>query len=132
VPSVTFCDQTVPGRAEAVFTLPGLPAQITARELVRLRVREEVARYNLAPGPHFRGLVQPSGAGAETGPGGYRMPAPRRLDWELQADVAEQAFTRNGFFMLAGDRQVEDLDEIVSLTEDAEVVFIKLVPLAGG
>jgi hypothetical protein len=127
---VTFCDETAADRPVAAFTLPGLPERITARELIRLRVREEVARYNLAPGPHFQGLVQPSGAEAEAG--GYRMPAPRRLDWELQADAAEQAFARNGFFMLAGDRQVEDLDEVVSLTEDPEVVFVKLVPLAGG
>jgi hypothetical protein len=130
MPDVTFCDETAAGHPVAAFTLPGLPERITARELIRLRVREEVARYNLDPGPHFRGLVQPSGAEAERGR--YRMPAPRRLDWEAQADVAEQAFARNRFFMLVGDRQVEDLDEVVSLADEPSVVFVKLVPLAGG
>jgi hypothetical protein len=49
-----------------------------------------------------------------------------------QADLAERAFQRNGFFLLAGDRQVDDLDQVVDLTTDTEVVFIKLVPLVGG
>ncbi|WP_268920458.1 hypothetical protein [Actinomadura soli] len=30
------------------------------------------------------------------------------------------------------DRQVEDLDEEVDLTTDPDLVFVKLVPLAGG
>jgi hypothetical protein len=95
----------------AAFTLPGLPESLTARELIRLRVREEVARYNAAPAPRFRGLVQPAGA---------------------EADAAERAFARNGFFMLAGDRQIEDLDDVIPLTGDPEVAFIRLIPLAGG
>ncbi|TDD28672.1 hypothetical protein E1287_32375 [Actinomadura sp. KC06] len=43
-----------------------------------------------------------------------------------------RGFLANGFFVLAGDRQVEDLDEEVDLTADPELVFVKLVPLAGG
>jgi hypothetical protein len=34
--------------------------------------------------------------------------------------------------LLAGDRQVEDLDETIDLTTDPDLIFIKLVPLAGG
>jgi hypothetical protein len=34
--------------------------------------------------------------------------------------------------MLAGDRQVERLDERIDLTGDPDLIFIKLVPLAGG
>jgi hypothetical protein len=110
--------------------MPGLPESMTARELIRLRVREEAARYNAAPAPRFHGLVRPDGA--ETSPDGYLLRVPRRLDWERQADAAERAFTRNGFFMLTGDKQIEDLDEIVSLAGSPDVVFVKLVPLAGG
>ncbi|MGW2565223.1 hypothetical protein [Streptomyces sp. NPDC001537] len=36
------------------------------------------------------------------------------------------------FFVLAGDRQVEDLDEVVDLMADPDLVFIKLVALVGG
>lgn len=128
--TVTFRDEAASGRVVAELALSGVPARTTARELIRLRVREEVARYNLSPGPRFRGLVRPDGAEAE--PDGYRLATPRRLDWERQADVAERAFERNGFFVLVGDRQVETLDETVSLADDQDVVFVRLVQLAGG
>ncbi|MFC5818767.1 MULTISPECIES: hypothetical protein [Nonomuraea] len=128
--TVTFRDETATGRALEEFSLPGLPERISARELVRLRVREEVARHNAAPSHHFRGLVKPTDA--ETELNGYRMRTARRLDWERQADAAEAAFARNGFLLLVGDRQIEDLDEEVVLTTDPVVSFVKLVPLVGG
>ncbi|GAA4507014.1 MULTISPECIES: hypothetical protein [Nonomuraea] len=128
--TVTFRDETATGRALEEFSLPGLPERISARELVRLRVREEVARHNAAPSHHFRGLVKPTDA--ETELNGYRMRTARRLDWERQADAAEAAFARNGFLLLVGDRQIEDLDEEIALTTDPVVSFVKLVPLVGG
>ncbi|MFI8289098.1 hypothetical protein EAO71_29805 [Streptomyces sp. ms191] len=45
---------------------------------------------------------------------------------------AVAAFGRNGFLVLVGDRQVEELDETVELDRDTEVTFLRLVPLAGG
>jgi hypothetical protein len=123
-------DETATGGPLAELRLTGLPDRMTVREILRLRVREEVARHNAAPSRRFAGLVRPDGA--ETVPGGYRLRQTRRLDWERQADIAERAFAGNGFIMLLGDRQVEDLDEIVELDTHAEVVFIKLVQLVGG
>ncbi|MBE3009608.1 hypothetical protein IL992_10425 [Microbispora sp. NEAU-D428] len=128
--SVMFRDETATGRALAEFSLPDLPDRITARELVRLRVREEVARHNASPAPYFRGLVTPTDAEAELN--GYRMRTTRTLDWERQADAAEAAFARNGFLLLVGDRQIEDLDTEIDLTADPVVSFVKLVPLVGG
>ncbi|MFI7135092.1 hypothetical protein ACIBQ1_56185 [Nonomuraea sp. NPDC050153] len=125
-----FRDETATGRELAEFSLPGLPERISARELVRLRVREEVARHNAAPSHHFRGLVKPSDAEVELN--GYRMRTARRLDWAKQADAAEAAFTRNGFLLLVGNRQIEDLDTEIDLTVDPVVSFVKLVPLVGG
>ncbi|MEU4696581.1 hypothetical protein [Nonomuraea dietziae] len=93
-------------------------------------MREEVARYNAAPSPRFHGLVKPSDAEAELN--GYRMRTARKLDWERQADAAEAAFARNGFLLLVGDRQIEDLDTQIDLTVDQVVSFVKLVPLVGG
>ncbi|MEV6157677.1 hypothetical protein AB0L53_45805 [Nonomuraea sp. NPDC052129] len=127
---VTFRDESASGRPLEEFTLPGLPDRITARELLRLRVREEVARYNAAPSPRFNGLVKPDDAEVELN--GYRMRAARRIDWERQADIAERAFVRNGFILLVGDRQIEDLDESIDLTADPVISFVKLVPLVGG
>jgi hypothetical protein len=128
--SVTFRDESATGRALAEFSLPGLPQRISARELVRLRVREEVARHNASPGHHFRGLVKPTDS--ETELNGYRLRTARRLDWEKQADAAEAAFARNGFLLLVGDRQIEDLDVQIDLAADPVVSFVKLVPLVGG
>jgi hypothetical protein len=128
--TVTFRDETATGGPIAAFDVGGLPRRATVRELIRVRVREEVARYNAEPGPRFHGLVRPTQAEVELN--GYRLAKPRVLDWEAQADIAERAFQANGFFVLLGDRQVESLDEIVDLEADASLVFIKLVPLAGG
>lgn len=128
--TVVFRDETAAGKPLEEFTLAGLPERITARELVRTRVREEVARHNATPGARFNGLVRPTAEEAERN--GYRMDAPRRIDWERQADAAERAFARNGFVLLVGDRQVDDLDEEIDLTGDPVVAFIKLIPLVGG
>ncbi|XVQ08668.1 hypothetical protein ACQP1W_39875 [Spirillospora sp. CA-255316] len=130
MPAVTFRDETATGKELASFQVGDLPGSMTARELIRLRVREEVARHNARPVHRFNGLVRPDDAEADLN--GYRLREPRRLDWERQADVAERAFLSNGFFMLVGDRQVEDLDEAVDLAGDPDLVFIRLVPLVGG
>ncbi|TDD84277.1 hypothetical protein E1293_13215 [Actinomadura darangshiensis] len=130
MPAVKFKDETATGAAVAEFQVAGLPDRMTVRELIRLRVREEVARHNARPSDRFSGLVRPDDAEAELN--GYRLREPRRLDWERQAGIAERAFLSNGFFVLAGDRQVEDLDEEIDLTGDPDLVFVKLVPLAGG
>jgi hypothetical protein len=127
--AVTFRDETATGTPVAAFEVGGLPARMTVRELIRLRVREEVARFNAGPAARFTGLVRPDDA--ETELNGHRR-GRRPVDWERQAEIAERAFLRNGFFVLAGDRQVEDLDEEIDLTGDPDLVFIKLVPLVGG
>ena len=113
-------DETPGGRSLAEVTLE-LPGPGTLGELIRHRVREEVARHNLAPSHDFRGLVQPR----KRDPG-------RRIDWEEQADVALQAFRQNGFFVLVGDRQVDDLDAELDLSTASDVAFVRLVPLVGG
>ncbi|WUI02310.1 hypothetical protein OHR68_11045 [Spirillospora sp. NBC_00431] len=130
MPAVTFREETATGRPVTELHLAGLPATMTVRELIRLRVREEVARHNARPSDRFHGLVRPDDA--ETELNGYRLREARRIDWERQADIAERAFLANGFFVLAADRQVEDLDEQVDLTTDPDLVFVKLLPLAGG
>jgi hypothetical protein len=107
-----------------------LPERSTLRDLIRTRVREEVARYNLEPTTHFGGLVRP--VDAEETLNGYRLAKPRPLDWEKQADVAEEAFARNGFFVIVGDRQVEDLDEELELDAETDARFVRLTPLVGG
>jgi hypothetical protein len=128
--TVTFRDETATGKPVTEFEVAGLPARMTVRELIRLRVREEVARHNARPSDRFNGLIRPDGTEAELN--GYRFREPRRIDWERQTEIAERAFLSNGFFVLAGDHQVEELDEVVDLTTNPDLVFIKLVALVGG
>ncbi|MFF4040114.1 hypothetical protein [Streptomyces sp. NPDC001816] len=128
--TVTFRDETATGKPVTEWQVDGLPERMTVRELIRLRVREEVARHNARPSDRFNGLVRPDDA--ETELNGYRLREVRRIDWERQATIAERAFLANGFFVLAGDRQVEELDDVVDLTVDPDLVFIKLVALVGG
>jgi hypothetical protein len=59
--SVTIKDTSGAGRAFASVTLDGIDDRITLRDLVRTRVREEVARYNAAQGEYLTGLVMPDG-----------------------------------------------------------------------
>jgi hypothetical protein len=81
-------------------------------------------------GGTFSGLVMPDGAVPAAR--GFRMPAPRPVDWERQADQAVEAFGRNGFFVLVGDRQVTNLDEVLDLSPGTDIRFIRLVQLVGG
>ncbi len=128
--TVTIKDQSGAGKVAATITIEGIDRCITLRDLVRTRVREEVARYNATLADIFQGLVMPQGA--QPAPGGFRMPARRRVDWEQQAGLAVKAFARNGFFVLVGDRQVTDLDEVLELTAESDIRFIRLVQLVGG
>ena len=130
--SVTIKDQSGAGKVAATITLDGIDSSITVRDLIRTRVREEVARYHAKATSTdiFRGLVMPDGA--EPTPEGFRMPQRRRLDWEEQADKALRAFQRNGFFVLVGGRQVTEPDEALELTPDTDIRFIRLVQLVGG
>jgi hypothetical protein len=130
VPSITVRDEARPGRVVSEFTLPELPERVSLRELIRTRVREEVAAANLNQSEVHHLLVQPTDA--EVTLNGYRLTKLRPIDWERQALVAEEAFTRNHFFVIVDGRQVESLDEELELTADSEVRFLKLTPLVGG
>lgn len=128
--SVTMRDETASRRELGTLVLEGVPEKITVRDLIRLRVRDEVERHNAMPSTRFTGLVRPTDAEEELN--GYRMREPRRLDWEAQADAAERAFVGNGFLMFVGGRQVEFLEELLTLEEAGVVSFVKLVALVGG
>lgn len=129
---VTLRDQTSTGRETGVIELADIPTALTLRDLIRTRVREEVAKYNAGSAPaEFRGLVMPEGA-TQT-PAGFELRTrARRVDWVKQADVAIDAFQRNGFFVIVDDRQVTELDEELALTGSSDVRFVRLVPLVGG
>lgn len=128
--TVTFVDETTSGERRDSFGLEIAEERLTLGELIRRRVFQEVAEYHAAGPEVFRGLVQPTAT--EQALNGDRSRTPRRVDPERQYALARKAFGRNGFLVLVGDRQIEDLDEEIDLPMGTEVVFLKLVPLVGG
>lgn len=130
MPNVLIHDETTSGQRTNSFTLDCLTEWLTVRELIRARIYQEVQDYNLQQPEHFRGLVEPTAA--ERTLNGFRLKAKRQIDWQEQFQRACEAFKRNGFFVLVGNRQAETLDESFEVKVDAEVSFVKLVPLVGG
>jgi hypothetical protein len=127
---LTVIDETPGGGSTGELTLEFLTEHITARELIRSRVYQEVTEYNASLPGHFKGLVQPSEA--ERTLNGYRLHGRRKIDWEAQYARALEAFQRNGLLILVDDRQVTELDEEIILRHDSAVSFLKLLPLVGG
>lgn len=103
---------------------------MTVRELIRARIYQEVQDYNQREPEHFCGLVEPTAA--ERVLNGYKLKPKRKIDWQEQFQGALDAFSRNGFFVLVGNRQADSLDEHFEVKADTEVSFVKLVPLVGG
>ena len=63
---------------------------------------------------------------------GYKLKAPRLIDWEKQFATALTAYAENGFIILVDDMQTGDLDEQIHLTRSTEISFLRLLPLVGG
>jgi hypothetical protein len=127
---VTIRDETSLGETSGELTLEFLTERVTAREIIRSRVYQEVTEFNARQFSRFRGLVQPRDTTEAAG--GYEMKQPRRIDWQEQFDTAVRAFERNGFLLIVDDKQVTDLDVELVLKHDTSVSFLRLVPLIGG
>jgi hypothetical protein len=130
---IVISDETSTGKVLHELTLELLAPRVSVRELIELRVRDEVARFNADNGAGvFRGLVQPTDAEATLNAYEYRRARHKPIDAEEQCRRACQAFEANGFLMLVGERQAETLDEGLTITPELRVSFVKLVPLIGG
>ena len=128
--TVIVFDETSIGARNGALTLEFLTERVSARELIRSRVYQEVTEYNARQTGFFNGLVQPSDA--ERTLNGFRLQPRRRIDWQQQYAKAIPAFEGNGFLLLVGDRQLLELDEEIELRAGTEVSFLRLVPLVGG
>jgi hypothetical protein len=99
--------------------------RLSAAELIRGRVAAELARRG---GETVRPLVETTaeefalnGARPDGAPNPERETA-RALD----------AFRRGRFVLLVDGRHVVHEDDVVTLTPDTDVTFLRLVPLQGG
>jgi len=118
------------GKPEHTFIVHVTGETVTARELIRLRVFQEVENFNHEQPAIFRMLVQPGEA--ERTLNGFKFSKPRQVDPQAQFDKAIQAFEGNAFIVLVDDRQIESLDDEIALRPETDVSFLKLVPLVGG
>ena len=126
--TLSVLDETTAGESRSAGTFQFETASLALREIIRLRVRQEVARFNEADYEVFQGLVQPEESerilnGVRTRP---------VLDWQRQYTRAIAAFKVNGFLVLLDNRQITDLDETLHLTAQSKITFLRLVPLVGG
>ncbi|MFJ9777628.1 hypothetical protein ACIRVF_41385 [Kitasatospora sp. NPDC101157] len=130
--TVIFVDETTSGVRRDAWRLAVEEERLTLRELIRRRVHREVADHDAGRPGAFHGPVRPTPVERSLN-GDHRRPgAGRAVDPERQFLDAVEAFGRNGFLVLVGDRQIEDLDAELDLRADTEVCFLKLVPLVGG
>ena len=118
------------GKPEHTFTVHVTGETVSVRELIRLRVFQEVEEYNSKTPETFRMLVQPGEA--ERTLNGFKFSKPRQVDPQAQFEKAVEAFEGNGFLVLVDDRQVEALDDEIALRPETDISFLKLVPLVGG
>jgi hypothetical protein len=58
------------------------------------------------------------------------------LDQDVDPDTAVatalESFADGLYFVFVDDRQIEGLDEVVAVTPDSTLLFVRLVPLVGG
>ena len=142
MPTLTIIDERIGSSKEQVLTLDCLTEELSVRELIRQRVYQEVGDYNHklaedARQPLPKLLVTPTEMEARLNAKPSKIgpnPASRKkpVDWQQHYDLACRGFESNAFFILIGDRQAEDLDETFRVAVDAEITFVKLVPLVGG
>ncbi|HXD09109.1 MAG TPA: hypothetical protein VN653_03510 [Anaerolineales bacterium] len=118
------------GKAEHTFTVHISGERISLRELIRLRVTQEVEDFNSRQPAVFRMLVQPNDT--ERTLNGYKFHKPRQVNPVTQYEKAIEAFEGNGFIVLVDDRQIESLDTEIAFRPETSITFLKLVPLVGG
>ncbi|GAA3273694.1 hypothetical protein [Paenarthrobacter aurescens] len=131
--SLRICDEKLPGTGGTEQPeLSGLPDVITVEELIRWRVREEVARYNANANGKFNGLIEPLTKERELNADGGQKSLRQPIKWEEQAETAVRGFERNAFFVMVDGQQACNLSDYIDVLKATEATFIKLVPLVGG
>lgn len=111
-------------------------APLTLREFIERVVRAEVAAFGerQADGRLVR-LLSEQEIDVQAARGRVEFGG-RELDQQVEVDgsvgVALESFEDGLYFVLIDGHQYESLDEQVNVVSDSRVMFLRLVPLAGG
>lgn len=138
---VDECFGTGGGDRRPALELRLASERISARELIRRRIADEVEAVNHRQAEYAAGharsrsfLIPLDADSAEMrlNPASAR-PIKRRAFVEAEEyDRAITAFEKNQFILLFDERQISDLDDAIAVTPNSEVVFLYLTPLIGG
>ncbi len=128
--TLTITDETALGKLLQQIELEVEDEIITVEDLIRLRVENEVGRYNQECNGNYNGLVQPTDA--ERTLNGFKVKKGNSIDAEKQTYIALKAFNENGYFILVDNRQVGKLHEEILIDKNTTVSFMRLTPLVGG
>ncbi len=124
-------DETMMGKLIYEFDLPLPKKQLSVRDIIRERVKQEIEQYQHQSKNNGYSLVEVSSV--EKILNKYGIKETVKTDIEKQLDIAFRAFDNNGYFIIINDVQVETLEQIINLDdENLSVSFIKLVALVGG
>jgi hypothetical protein len=133
--TVIIRDETAAGDVFHEHPLELPSERISVRDLIRERVYQEVQDFNQRQHEQiFRGLVQPTDAERVLNGGRpeFHLKQRRQIEWKPQFEKAQEAFLRNGFFILIDDRQAAELDEEFDVGPKSQISFVKLTLLVGG
>lgn len=132
--TVTIRDESMCGSKFREFCFEIPEEQISAHELLRSRVYQEVkelnARIASQPTSHQDELVPLTTSELELN--GSRRQGAEPADFRTQLDRAIEAFKSNQVLILIDGRQVASLEEPIELTPKTDIRFLRLTLLMGG
>lgn len=123
-------DENGLGRSYNELQLSFKKSRVTVRDIISERVIQEIALLNRKASEYRHTLVLPSNT--EAALNNTKKGKQRVIDTQKQINIAVEAFASNKFFILVGDQQVEGLDQVIDISSNVSVSFVRLVPLIGG
>ena len=128
--AVKVVDESGTTTPYTVCELKLVSSRVSIEEIIRAKVTQEVTRFNEGDQAKFQGLVQPSKS--ESVLNDSKSKNRKQISLNGQISKALDGFASNSFFVIIDDKQFTDLSEIVCLSSESTVSFVKLYPLAGG
>lgn len=104
--------------------------EVTVKDIIVERVYQEVEKYNKKAKDYKYSLVLPKDEEVLLNKTKHKKRRP--VNPEKQVEVALNAFSNNGFFILVDETQAETLEQVIIIKSYTMVSFIKLTPLVGG
>lgn len=119
-------DETFAGTRLASTRLEVASPTTTLRQIIMVRIQQEIASRNTARWEKFAELMR-------IHPGEIVSNGPREIDPGPAVAAALAAFNANHYFVLTPDGQVEDLDAPLEVSDAGrELTFLKITQLVGG